>query len=92
MGLLSRQHENVRFLATLTRSPKLNGHVERSNRTHREEFYEVEETDLSIEKHNKQLEQWQYVYNYIRPHQSLDYLTPNEYYQMWLKNQKEKCH
>ena len=74
------------------RSPKLNGHVERSNRTHREEFYEVEEIDLSIEKHNKQLEQWQYVYNYIRPHQSLDYLTPNEYYQMWLKNQKEKCH
>jgi len=52
----------------------------------------VEEIDLSIEKHNKQLEQWQYVYNYIRPHQSLDYLTPNEYYQMWLKNQKEKCH
>lgn len=74
------------------RSPKLNGHVERSNRTSREEFYEVEEIDLSIEKHNKQLEQWEYVYNYIRPHQSLDYLTPNEYYQMWLNKQNDKCH
>jgi len=39
------------------RSPKLNGHVERANRTHREEFYEVEEIDLSIEEHNRQLEE-----------------------------------
>ena len=74
------------------RSPKLNGHVERANRTHREEFYEVEEVDLSIEEHNRQLEQWQYVYNHIRPHQALDYLTPNEYYQLWLKDQKGECH
>ena len=73
-------------------SPKLNGHVERANRTHREEFYEVEEVELSLEEHNRQLEQWEYVYNYIRPHQSLDYLTPNEYYKLWLKNQKGKCH
>jgi len=73
-------------------SPKLNGHVERANRTHREEFYEVEEIDLSIEEHNRQLEEWEYVYNHIRPHQALDYLTPNEYYQLWLKNQKSECH
>jgi transposase InsO family protein len=73
-------------------SPKLNGHVERANRTHREEFYEVEEIDLSIEEHNRQLEQWEYVYNHIRPHQAIDYLTPNEYYQLWLKNQKGECH
>lgn len=73
-------------------SPKLNGHVERANRTHREEFYEVEEVELSLEEHNRQLEQWEYVYNYIRPHQSLDYLTPNEYYKLWLKNKKGKCH
>jgi len=26
-------------------------------------------------------------HNYIRPHQSLDYLTPYEYYQQWLKKQ-----
>lgn len=74
------------------RSPKLNGHVERANRTHREEFYEVEEIDLSIEEHNRQLEEWEYVYNHIRPHQAIDYLTPNEYYQLWLKNQKGECH
>ncbi len=68
------------------RSPKLNGHVERANRTHREEFYEVEEVDLSLEEHNRQLERWEYVYNHIRPNQALDYLTAYEYYQLHFKN------
>ncbi len=68
------------------RSPKLNGHVERANRTHREEFYEVEEVALELEEHNRQLERWEYVYNHIRPHQALDYLTPFEYYQLNFKN------
>jgi transposase InsO family protein len=38
-------------------SPKLNGRVERANRTHREEFYEVYDVDLNLEEHNRQLEQ-----------------------------------
>lgn len=32
-----------------------------------------------------QLEEWDNIYNHIRPRQSLDYLTPDEYYQGWLK-------
>ena len=47
----------------------------KSQRTHREKFYEVEEVDLALDEHNRQLERWKYVYNYIKPHQSLDYLT-----------------
>ena len=86
------EKEKILLFQLPPRSPKLNGHVERSNRTHREEFYEVEEVDLELEGHNRQLEQWEYVYNFIRPHQALDYLTPNEYYQLWLQNQKGKCH
>lgn len=70
------------------RSPKLNGHVERSNRTHREEFYEITEIELSLADHNRQLEKWEHIYNYIRPHQELDYLTPDEYYQQYLKNNR----
>jgi len=65
------------------KSPKLNGHVERSNRTHREEFYEVYDVDLNLEEHNRQLAGWQHVYNYIRPHENLDYLTPYQYYRQW---------
>jgi transposase InsO family protein len=60
-------------------------YVERANRTHREEFYEVEDIALELEGHHRQLEEWDKTYNYIRPHQSLDYLTPAEYYQGWFK-------
>lgn len=86
------QRREILLFELPPRSPKLNGHVERANRTHREEFYEVEEISLSLDEHNKQLENWEHVYNYIRPHQALDYLTPNEYYQLWLQNQKGKRH
>ena len=73
-------------------SPKFNGCVERANRTHREEFYQVNEIELSLIEHNKQFEQWQYVYNHIRPHQVFDYQTPHEYYLEWLEKQEVKCH
>lgn len=71
-------------------SPRLNGCVERANRTHREEFYETEEIELSLWEHNRQLERWEDTYNYIRPHQALDYLTPDEYYQKWLETRNRK--
>jgi len=74
---------------TPPRSPKLQAYVERSNRTHREELYEVEDIALRLDEHNQQLEQWGKIYNYIRPHQALDYLTPNEYYQNWLKSHSQ---
>jgi putative transposase len=73
------------------RSPKLNGHVERANRTHREEFYEVYDVDLDLEEHNKQLAKWEHEYNYVRPHQSLDYLTPYQYYRQWKRGPRQKA-
>jgi len=73
------------------KSPKLNGHVERSNRTHREEFYEVYDVDLNLEEHNKQLAKWEHIYNFIRPHESLDYLTPYQYYRQWKRDSKQKA-
>ena len=61
------------------RSPKLNGAVERAQRTHTEEFYEVYDGELEIGPLNVALQGWEHVYNHIRPHQSLGYLTPAEY-------------
>ena len=72
------------------RSPKLNGCVERSNRTHTEEFYEVNDFSFDIYTLNKELHEWETVYNTIRPHQALDYLTPLEYITRW-KQQKGEC-
>jgi transposase InsO family protein len=82
----------IRLFVTPPRSPKLQGYVERSNRTHREEFYEVEDIETKIEDHNRQLEEWHRVYNYVRPHQSLKYLTPAQFYERWLKEHKSKRH
>lgn len=82
----------LRLFIIPPRSPKLQGYVERSNRTHREEFYEVEDIELTMEGHNRQLEEWNRVYNYVRPHQSLKYLTPHEFYHRWLKENKLKRH
>lgn len=73
------QERGLRLFVLPPRSPKLNGHVERANRTHTEEFYEVYPDDLEIVPLNQALKQWEQVYNYVRPHQSLGYLTPFEY-------------
>jgi len=79
------RERGIRLFIIPPRTPKLQGYVESANKTHRVEFYEVEDIGLNMEEHNKQLEEWDKVYNHIRPHQSLDYLTPAEYYQGWLR-------
>jgi transposase InsO family protein len=71
------------------RSPKLNGCVERSNRTHTEEFYEVHDFSFDIRVLNEELHEWQTIYNTIRPNQAIGYLTPLEYITQW--KQKGAC-
>ncbi len=61
------------------RSPKLNGAVERSNRTHTEEFYEVTDAEPELAPLQAALAGWELVYNTVRPHQALGYLTPAEF-------------
>lgn len=61
------------------RSPKLHGSVERANRTHTEEFYEVTDAEPELESLQAGLAAWELCYNTIRPHQALGYLTPAEY-------------
>jgi putative transposase len=78
--------KKIRLFVAPPRSPKVQGKVERSNRTYREEYYEVEDIPLQLEKHNHQLERYLETYNYVRPHQALDYQTPNEYYRSWLNS------
>lgn len=68
-------------------SPKLNGRVERSHRTHEEEFYECYDGDLTLAELRPALRAWEDVYNRIRPHQALGYRTPLA----WLEDhQKQK--
>ena len=71
------------------RSPKLNGCVERSNRTHTEEFYEINDFSFDITVLNEELHKWQIIYNTVRPNQAIGYLTPLEYITQW--KQKGGC-
>lgn len=66
------------------RSPKLNGHVERAQRTHQEEFYQMLYPPDSIEELRKGLRTQEVTYNTIRPHQALGQRTPKEFYDSWL--------
>jgi len=69
----------IRLFVLPPRSPKLHGAVERANRTHTEEFYEVTDAEPQLEAFQAGLRAWEVVYNTIRPHQALGYLTPAEY-------------
>jgi transposase InsO family protein len=75
----SCQQRGLRLFVLPPRSPKLNGAVERANRTHTEEFYQVTACSLEMKKLNRELRQSEKIYNTVRPHQSLGYLTPRQF-------------
>ena len=83
------QKRGIKLFILPPRRPDLNGCVERAQRTHTEEFYEVNDFSLDIKELNKQLRVWEKTYNTIRPHQALDYLTPLEYILKWKKQKGE---
>lgn len=73
------QARGIRLFVLPPRSPKLHGAVERANRTHTEEFYEVTTAEPELAAFQAELRAWETVYNTIRPHQSLGQRTPAEY-------------
>ena len=85
------QRRGIKLFVLPPRSPKLNGHVERAQRTHTEEFYEVMDTSFKIAELNQALLEWEMIYNTVRPHQALGYLTPMEFLKLHQQNKiKEK--
>jgi putative transposase len=69
----------LRLFVLPPRSPKLNGRVERGNRTHKEEFYHLVDPPDSLAEFRAQLLKQEQRYNTYRPHQALGYLTPQEW-------------
>jgi transposase InsO family protein len=80
---LACQRRGILLFTLPPRSPKLNGHVERAHRTHREEFYEVTDVVWTVAELNRALHTWEQTYNTVRPHQALGYLTPLEFIKRW---------
>ncbi len=84
------QKRGIQLFVLPPRSPKLNGGVERANRTHTEEFYEVTESTFDLADLRAKLLQWETVCNTYRPHQALGYLTPLQFLKQNIK--EDKCH
>ena len=79
------EEEGIKLYVLPPRSPKMNGYVERANETYRYEFWNVYEIPDNIEGARKLLRKFEYKYNFERPHQALNYLTPMEFYNNMLK-------
>ena len=73
------QERGIRLFVLPPRSPKLNGCVERANRTHAEEFWQCYDGDLDVPAAQAALLAWEHRYNTYRPHQALGYLTPQAF-------------
>ena len=66
----------IKFRPNKPGSPHLNGKVERSQRTDKEEFYPT--VNLDLEELKERISEWQHYYNWHRSHGSLKGKTPSE--------------
>lgn len=72
-------------------TPTDNPRVERSHLTDDQEFYHQGNSGLPYTEQSARLLVWERRYNEERPHQSLGYLTPMEFYALW-KRDPEAAH
>jgi len=88
------RRRNIKLFILPPRSPKLNGGVERAHFTHTAEFYEVTESSFDITELSSKLLEWERIYDTVRPHQALDYLTPLQFLGQWKEKEKKEvmCH
>ena len=86
------QQRAIQLFVLPPRSPKLNGCVERANRTHAEEFWECYDGDLEVSAARAALLVWEHRYNTYRPHQALGYLTPQQFIEGFTKTERSNCH
>ena len=55
--------------------------------------YEVTEIPLQVPALDREFLAWELVYNTVRPHQALGYLTPQQFLQQrQLQREEAKCH
>ena len=78
------EDKGIRHVYIKPKTPQLNGKVERSHRTDKDDFYQlltyIDDVDL-----NKKLAAWESFYNYDRPHGAFNGKTPYEALRSLLK-------
>jgi hypothetical protein len=83
------QEENVFHFYSNIGTPTDNPRVERSHLTDEIEFYQRGGFKKTFEEQREALAEWEYFYNWKRPHQALGYLTPMEFYKLWKEKPQE---
>ena len=61
------------------RSPKQNTYVEISHEADKREFYQQGNVCSLLPVMQRKIKEWEDIWNNVRPHQALNYLTPSEY-------------
>ena len=69
--------KGIRHVYLKARTPQLNGKVERSHRTDKQEFYQLLTYTGDVDL-NQKLAEWEKFYNYHRPHGAFQGKTPYE--------------
>lgn len=82
----------IKHYHTYPRSPKMNAHVERFNRTLSEECLVHNRALLrdDIEQFNDTLVDWLDWYNYERPHEGLGLIPPMQYYGRYYQTESQR--
>ena len=71
------EDQGIRHVYIKPGTPRLNGKVERSHRTDKEEFYQLLSYTGDVDL-NEKLNEWETFYNYHRPHGAFKGKTPYE--------------
>jgi len=74
---------NIPHYFIYPRHPKQNTYVETSHSADEKEFYQQGNISPLLEVMQARILEWQNIWNTIRPHESLNYLTPEAYYHKW---------
>lgn len=89
-ALALKEDQVVHFYSRVG-TPTDNPRVERSHLTDQTEFYSQGNIFNTFEEQKTALEKWNAMYNLVRPHQALGFLTPVEFYELWKQN-PQKAH
>lgn len=80
LGFFDKACVEEKHVFSYPRTPKDNAFVERSHKTDDDEFYHLlEEEPENLADLNRKMRAWEKTYNIVRPHASLQYLTPAAY-------------
>ena len=77
------QNQNIPQYFIHPHCPKENTYVERSHESDEYEFYQQGNVCIDRGFQARKVYQWNITFNEVRPHQALDYMTPQEFYESW---------